>query len=78
MMARMRIREFVESDTEPVVALWHAAELVRSWNDPHRDITRKLAVQRDLFLVDALEFYAALGYSVDAAVSLGKRLIPDT
>jgi ribosomal protein S18 acetylase RimI-like enzyme len=27
---------------------------------------------------DALGFSAALGYSVDAAVSLGKRLIPDT
>lgn len=142
MMARMRIREFVELDTEEVVALWRAAGLVRPWNDPHRDITRKLAVQRELFLVgevdgvvvatamagydghrgwinylavepahqglgygrllmaevearltavgcpklnlqvrsdntDALSFYAALGYSVDAAVSLGKRLIPD-
>ncbi len=138
----MDIREFTESDTEPVVALWLAAGLVRPWNDPHRDIERKLAVQRDLFLVgevdgavvstamagyeghrgwvnylavdpahrgrgygrlmmvevearltaagcpklnlqvrsdntDALGFYAALGYSVDAAVSLGKRLIPD-
>lgn len=104
MMARMRIREFVEVDTEEVVALWRAAGLVRPWNDPHRDIERKLAVQRDLFLfllmadvkarlaavgcpklnlqvrsdnTDALGFYAALGYSVDAAVSLGKRLIPD-
>jgi hypothetical protein len=27
---------------------------------------------------DALGFYAALGYSVDAAVSLSKRLIPDS
>lgn len=139
----MDIREFLEPDTEAVVDLWHAADLVRPWNDPHRDIARKLAVQRELFLVgeiegvvvasamagydghrgwvnylavdpdhrgrgygrllmaevegrltaagcpklnlqvrsdntDALGFYAALGYSVDAAVSLGKRLIPDT
>jgi ribosomal protein S18 acetylase RimI-like enzyme len=139
----MRIREFVESDTEQVVTLWHAAGLVRPWNDPSRDTERKLAVQRDLFLfgvvdgvvvatamagydghrgwinylavdpghrgrgdgrlmmaevetrltaagcpklnlqvrtdnTDALGFYAALGYSADAAVSLGKRLIPDS
>lgn len=138
----MDIREFLEPDTEAVVDLWHTADLVRPWNDPHRDIARKLAVQRELFLVgeiegvvvasamagydghrgwvnylavdpdhrgrgygrllmaevearltaagcpklnlqvrsdnsDALGFYAALGYSVDAAVSLGKRLIPD-
>ncbi len=138
----MRIRPFEERDTEQVVALWRACGLVRPWNDPHRDIERKLAVQRELFLVgeadervvasamagydghrgwvnylavapeergagharalmaeiervllergcpkvnlqvradneQALGFYRALGYEVDAAVSLGKRLIPD-
>ena len=47
----MLIRSFTESDTADVVALWHAAGLVRPWNDPHRDIARKLTVQPDLFLV---------------------------
>lgn len=138
----MRIRPFEERDTEAVVALWEAAGLTRPWNDPRKDIARKLEVQRELFLVgeldaavvatamagydghrgwvnylavdpahrgsglgraimheverllaergcpklnlqvregneDALAFYRALGYEVDAAVSLGKRLIPD-
>lgn len=144
----MLIRPFDEADTEQVVALWHACGLTRPWNDPYRDIARKLAVQRELFLVgvdeavgpdeagviatvmggyeghrgwvnylavhpdargaghartlmaelesmllergcpkislqvrgdntDALGFYAALGYGVDDAVSLGKRLIAD-
>lgn len=45
------IRTFSIDDTEAVVALWHAAGLTRPWNDPHRDIERKLAVQPDLFLV---------------------------
>ena len=45
------IRPFDVADTEPVVALWHAAGLTRPWNDPHRDIERKLAVQPELFLV---------------------------
>jgi len=138
----MRIRAFAEADTDAVVSLWERAGLTRPWNDPRRDIERKLAVQREWFLVgeadgaviatamagydghrgwvnylavdpdargrghgralmaeverlleaagcpklslqvrvgndEALAFYAALGYDVDAAVSLGKRLITD-
>ncbi|WBU37421.1 GNAT family acetyltransferase [Homoserinibacter sp. YIM 151385] len=57
----MRIRAFEESDTEAVVALWHACGLVRPWNDPHRDIERKLAVQRELFLVGVDEEDAVIG-----------------
>jgi ribosomal protein S18 acetylase RimI-like enzyme len=47
----MQIRAFAPADTEPVVALWHECGLTRPWNDPHRDIERKLAVQPELFLV---------------------------
>lgn len=47
----VRIRAFREDDTAQAVALWEAAGLTRPWNDPHRDIERKLAVQRELFLV---------------------------
>ncbi|QAY73707.1 GNAT family acetyltransferase [Agromyces protaetiae] len=143
-----RIRPFAVADTEPVVALWRASGLVKPWNDPYRDIERKLTVQPELFLVAeasaagaaarvvgtamvgydghrgwvnylavdvslrggglgralmaeaerlllergcpklnlqvrstntaVLEFYARLGYVPDEAVSLGKRLIPDS
>jgi ribosomal protein S18 acetylase RimI-like enzyme len=45
------IRPFRREDTEPVVALWRAAGLVVPWNDPYRDIERKLTVQPELFLV---------------------------
>lgn len=45
------IRTFVPDDTAAVVALWEAAGLLRPWNDPHRDIERKLAMGDDLFLV---------------------------
>ncbi|WP_433444919.1 GNAT family acetyltransferase [Nonomuraea sp. CA-141351] len=45
------IRPFVADDTERVVELWHACGLIRPWNDPRKDIERKLKVQPELFLV---------------------------
>jgi ribosomal protein S18 acetylase RimI-like enzyme len=47
----MKIRPFQPSDEDSVVALWHACGLTRPWNDPHRDIQRKLGEQPELFLV---------------------------
>jgi ribosomal protein S18 acetylase RimI-like enzyme len=48
------IRTFAPADEEVVVALWRAAGLTRPWNDPHKDIARKLAAQPELFLVGEL------------------------
>ena len=47
----MTIRVFEERDTETVVALWESVGLTRPWNDPRKDIARKLTVQPELFLV---------------------------
>ena len=47
----MRIRPFNAEDEGAVVALWEECRLTRPWNDPHKDIARKLAVQPELFLV---------------------------
>ena len=138
----MEIRCFQAGDEPSVVALWQRCDLVRPWNDPHRDICRKLKVNPDWFLVGlvddqlvatlmagyeghrgwlnylavapefqrrglaraivdeaerllrkagcpkinlqirtinkaVIEFYRRLGYSVDDAVSMGKRLVHD-
>jgi ribosomal protein S18 acetylase RimI-like enzyme len=138
----VEIREIAPADTDAVVALWEACGLVRPWNDPYRDIARKLAVADGLFLVaatgervagtvmagydghrgwinylavtidrrgeglggalleaaerrlaalgcpkvnlqvrdtntDVVGFYERLGYAVDPAISLGKRLESD-
>ena len=54
-MATLQIRAYQESDQDAVVALWRECGLVRPWNDPVKDIQRKLRVQRDLFLVGTLE-----------------------
>lgn len=45
------IRAFGLADRDRVVELWHAAGLTRPWNDPHKDIERKLTTQPELFLV---------------------------
>ncbi|KQO61504.1 GNAT family acetyltransferase [Curtobacterium sp. Leaf261] len=44
-------RRFEPGDTEAIVALWTECDLIRPWNDPRRDIARKLTVQPELFLV---------------------------
>ena len=51
----MHIRSYQESDEAAVVALWQACGLTRPWNDPHKDIARKLLVQRELFLVGEVD-----------------------
>ena len=49
----MRIRPFEADDEPAVIALWERCKLTRPWNDPRKDIARKLGVQRELFLVGA-------------------------
>ncbi|MCD4650417.1 MAG: GNAT family acetyltransferase [Candidatus Cloacimonetes bacterium] len=51
----MKIREFVESDTEQVVSLWKECGLTVSWNDPYEDIARKLPDKRNLFLIGEID-----------------------
>ncbi len=140
---KLLIRPYQESDENAVISLWQACGLVVPWNDPKKDIHRKLSVQRDLFLVGlidnhvaaavmagydghrgwinylavdptcqkqgygrlmmdeaearlrklgcpkinlqvrnsnsaVIDFYKALGYTIDDVVSMGKRLDPDS
>lgn len=47
----MIIRPYQPQDEEAVIQLWQRCELTRPWNDPRKDIARKLSVQPELFLV---------------------------
>ena len=47
----LEIRPFGAADEAQVIALWQACGLTRPWNDPRKDIARKLQVQPELFLV---------------------------
>lgn len=51
----MRIRAFEPRDEQAVVRLWTDCGLVVPWNDPHRDVQRKLKVQPEMFLVACSE-----------------------
>ena len=51
----IQIRPFRLEDEEAVVSLWRQCDLVRPWNDPRKDICRKLRVRPDLFLVGVLD-----------------------
>ena len=49
------IRPYEAADLESLVQLWQDCGLVKPWNDPHKDIARKLAVDPELLLVALLE-----------------------
>lgn len=50
-MVNILIKPFQPADEAAVISLWEACGLVRPWNDPHKDIARKLKMQPELFLV---------------------------
>jgi ribosomal protein S18 acetylase RimI-like enzyme len=51
----MKIRPYQPTDEESVISLWRQCDLLRPWNDPRKDIRRKLAVSPELFLVGVVD-----------------------
>ena len=51
----MNIRAYQSADEAAVVDLWRRCDLVRPWNDPHKDISRKLRVNPEMFLVAVID-----------------------
>ncbi len=47
----LAIRSFHPADEAAIIQLWTDCGLTRPWNDPRKDVARKLTVQSDLFLV---------------------------
>ena len=47
----MKIREYKEQDLENIISLWNDCELTVSWNNPRKDVSRKLTEKPDIFLV---------------------------
>ena len=51
----MEIRTFQSTDEAAVIDIWSRCGLLRAWNDPRKDIARKLSVQPELFLVGTID-----------------------
>lgn len=51
----LTVRAYTEGDRSAVVELWERCGLTRPWNDPDRDIDRKVAVDADGFLVGVVD-----------------------
>lgn len=51
----LQIRRFSIEDKDRVIRLWRDCNLVVPWNDPEKDIQRKLGAGSDLFLVGELD-----------------------
>ena len=62
---RLNIRPFQMDDLNGVIRLWCNCDLIRPWNDPSKDIARKLRVNPEWFLV------AALGKEVVGSIMIG-------
>jgi ribosomal protein S18 acetylase RimI-like enzyme len=51
----MKIRQYQPKDRKQVIDLWFKCGLVAAWNNPERDIARKLKVNPEWFLVGELD-----------------------
>lgn len=50
----MNIKPYHTDNQQAVINLWKACNLVVAWNDPVKDIQRKILVDPDLFLIGEL------------------------
>ena len=51
----MLFRTYNHQDQTEVISLWQQCGLLRPWNDPEKDIERKLKTSPDLFIVGVID-----------------------
>jgi ribosomal protein S18 acetylase RimI-like enzyme len=51
----VQIRSFKTDDVPQVIDLWQRCGLTRPWNDPRKDIARKMRVNPEMFLVGLID-----------------------
>jgi ribosomal protein S18 acetylase RimI-like enzyme len=57
----MQIRVFQPDDQLAVIALWQRCDLLRPWNDPVKDMARKMADSPEWFLLGELQGQVVAG-----------------
>lgn len=57
----MTIRAYRASDDTAIITLWQRCDLTRPWNDPRKDIARKLRVNAEMLLVAEDDHDAIVG-----------------
>lgn len=67
----LEVRTAIAADHERILELWEACGLTRPWNDPRRDLVRKLAHDPELLLVGTAPDDAAIGNQIVATVMAG-------
>ena len=50
-MSKATFRKFIKTDTETVINLWKKCKVIVPWNDPFKDIKRKLSINDNLFII---------------------------
>ncbi len=53
-MTEMKIRQYSLEDEEAVIRLWQACNLIVPWNNPKKDVERKLDDSSEFFLVGTI------------------------
>ena len=51
----LKISEFMDDQSDHVIALWEKCGLTRSWNNPEKDIARKNSDQNSKFLIGQID-----------------------
>jgi ribosomal protein S18 acetylase RimI-like enzyme len=51
----MIVKPYSSQNMDDVIDLWNRCNLLRSWNDPKKDIKRKLKVNPELFLLGFID-----------------------
>ena len=50
-MSKTNFRKFRKNDSEEVIKLWQKCKLIVPWNEPLKDINRKLSIKDNLFII---------------------------
>lgn len=78
---KISIRQYEEKDREQIIKLWDKCNLTRSWNDPIKDIDRKLTMQKEYFFIAELSSGLAGGLvsgnadGVNAGYNAGRNAV---